>query len=100
MATWARGAIMAKGKRANGTKSPRAENFLHPEADSQMRPDIGAQPRFKKRKPPRTYRYDSSLAPALDWDGQNPAREQGEAILAGPGRRTLQCSQILNQLCV
>src|SRR5207302_2390491 len=28
------------------------------------------------------YRYDSSLSPAMEWDGQNSAREQGEALLA------------------
>ena len=52
-----------------------------------MRPDVGTQAAFKKKKPPVTYRYDSSLSPALDWDGQNPAREQGEAILAELGRQ-------------
>ena len=30
---------------------------------------------------PQRYRYDSSLSPELDWDGQNAAREQGEALL-------------------
>ncbi len=43
---------------------------------------MGTQPQFKKKKPPRTYRYDSSLSPALDWDSQNPARETGEWLLA------------------
>ncbi len=42
---------------------------------------MGTQPQFKK-KPPATYRYDSSLSPALDWDGQNPARDTGEWLLA------------------
>ncbi|MCP9474232.1 MAG: site-specific DNA-methyltransferase [Nitrospira sp.] len=46
-----------------------------------MRPEVGTQAQFKKKKPPTTYRYDSSLSPALDWDGQNPAREQGEALI-------------------
>jgi adenine-specific DNA-methyltransferase len=46
-----------------------------------MRPDVGTQAQFKKKKAPVTYRYDSSLSPALDWDGQNPAREQGEAAI-------------------
>jgi adenine-specific DNA-methyltransferase len=46
-----------------------------------MRPDVGTQAQFKKKKPPVTFRYDSSLSPALDWDGQNPAREQGEEQL-------------------
>jgi adenine-specific DNA-methyltransferase len=47
-----------------------------------MRPDVGTQPQFRKKKPPATYRYDSSLSPALNWDGQNPARELGEWLLA------------------
>ena len=46
-----------------------------------MRPDVGTQAQFKKKKPPQPYRYDSSLSPALDWDGQNPARDQGEALI-------------------
>jgi adenine-specific DNA-methyltransferase len=47
-----------------------------------MRPDVGTQAQFKKKKSPQTYRYDSSLSPALDWDGQNSARERGEWLLA------------------
>jgi len=42
---------------------------------------VGTQPQFKKKKLPATYRYDSSLSPALDWDGQNPARDYGEWLL-------------------
>ena len=57
-------------------------DFEHPEAQSPMRPDVSTQAAFKKKKPPVTYRYDSSLSPALDWDGQNPARAQGEAEIA------------------
>ena len=69
---------MAKKK----ASTPKYEAFKHPEATSPMRPDVGTQAAFKKKKPPVTYRYDSSLSPALDWDGQNPAREEGEAVLA------------------
>lgn len=47
-----------------------------------MRPDIGTQPQFRKKKPPPTWRYDSSLAPSLDWEGQNGARELEEWLLA------------------
>ena len=47
-----------------------------------MRPEVGTQAQFKKKKPPKTYRYDSSLSPALDWDATNPAREQGEKQLS------------------
>ncbi len=55
-----------------------------------MRPEVGVQGQFKKKKPPQKYRYDSSLAPALNWDGQNPAREQGEALLEELSRRLAQ----------
>lgn len=46
-----------------------------------MRPEVGTQAQFKKKKTPKTYRYDSSLSPALDWDATNPAREQGETLI-------------------
>jgi adenine-specific DNA-methyltransferase len=69
----------SKSKGKNAPKAP--ESYKHPESDSLMRPDVGTQPQFKKRKPPQVYHYDSSLSPALDWDSQNPAREQGEALI-------------------
>ena len=47
-----------------------------------MRPEVGTQAQFKKKKSPKTYRYDSSLSPVLEWDAGNPAREQGEALIA------------------
>ncbi len=58
-----------------------AETYRHDE-EALLRPDVGTQAQFRKKKPPKTYRYDSSLSPALDWDGQNPARELGEWLLA------------------
>jgi adenine-specific DNA-methyltransferase len=70
---------MAKGRKKSGAPMlPKAETYRHPEAESLLRPEVGTQPQFKKKKPPKTYRYDSSLSPALEWDGQNPARELGE----------------------
>ena len=57
-----------------------------------MRPDVGTQPAFKKKKPPVTYRYDSSPSPALDWDGQNPARERARrSWLSCPTTRRNPC---------
>jgi hypothetical protein len=47
-----------------------ATSYRHPEADLPVRPEIGAQAHFKKSKAPVTYRFDSSLAPELCWDGQ------------------------------
>ncbi len=46
-----------------------------------MRPDIGTQANFRKKKPPTTYRYDSSLSPVLEWDAKNSSREVGEWLL-------------------
>jgi adenine-specific DNA-methyltransferase len=46
-----------------------------------LRPEAGTQSQFKKKKAPATYRYDSSLSPSLDWDGQNSARELGDFLL-------------------
>ena len=80
---------MAKAKgsklrlKASTGKAPKvAETYTHPEQTVSMRPDVGTQAQFRKKKPPATYRYDSSLSPALDWDGQNGSRELGEWLLA------------------
>src|SRR5208283_4887596 len=74
---------MAKGKphkKADSDKA-KARSYRHLEADSPMRPEVGTQPQFKKKKPPVTYRYDSSLSPSLEWDGQNGARDLAEFLL-------------------
>ncbi len=71
---------MAKKTKSAAGKAHTAP-YKHPEAKSLMRPEVGTQAQFKKKRPPKTYRYDSSLSPALDWDGQNPAREQGEQLI-------------------
>ncbi len=60
-------------------RTKQAKNYNHSE-DHPSRPDIGTEKQFKKRKPPATYRYDSSLAPEMQWD-ENPAREQAEALI-------------------
>jgi len=74
---------MARGRKKSGAPMlPKAETYRHPEAESLLRPEVGTQPQFKKKKPAKTYRYDSSLSPALDWDGQNPAREVGEWFIS------------------
>src|SRR5690606_21733449 len=73
---------MAQGKREPAADATGAATYIHSEAVSPLRPDVGTQAQFKKRKPPVKYRYDSSLSPAMDWDGQNPAREQGEREIA------------------
>ncbi len=64
------------------TKGTGVANYTHPQEQSLMRPEVGVQGQFKKKKSPKRFCYDSSLAPELNWDGQNPGREQGEALLA------------------
>ena len=59
----------------------RAEVYQH-DQQAVLRPEAGTQAQFKKRREPKRYRYDDSLSPALDWDGQNRAREVGEWLLA------------------
>ncbi|MBY0247622.1 MAG: site-specific DNA-methyltransferase [Nitrospiraceae bacterium] len=71
---------MAK-KAKSAAKSNQTAPYKHLEAKSLMRPEVGTQAQFKKKKSPKTYRYDSSLSPALDWDAKNPAREQGETLI-------------------
>ena len=47
-------------------KAP-ASPYKHAQ-ESVQRPDVGVEAHFAHKKPPRTYRYDSSLAPELRWD--------------------------------
>ncbi len=68
---------------ATRTKRPAmsrvAEPYLHTQ-ETPMRPEVGTQAQFKKRKAPITYRYDSSLDPALSWD-DGASRTLGEWLL-------------------
>ena len=70
---------MARKKKTRNP--PRTETYRHPTAESLLRPDVGTQAQFRKRKPHATYRYDSSLDPAMSWDEGNEAREEGEGLI-------------------
>ena len=73
---------MVNGKRGTAkAKKAEAKEYRHSEAESLMRPEIGTQTRFKKKLPPAKFRYDDSLAPVMEWDGQNAARDKGEWLL-------------------
>lgn len=61
------------------TATDSVQDYRHTQ-DAAARPEAGAAPRFKKRLPPTTLRYDSSLAPALEWDS-NPARDTAAWLL-------------------
>jgi adenine-specific DNA-methyltransferase len=73
---------MAVKKKARPAPAQTADSYQHKTADSPMRPEVGTQSQFRKRKPPKTYWYDSSLDPALSWDGNNGSRALGEWLLA------------------
>ena len=78
-------------------EQPSASAYKHAQPSVQ-RPDAGVEAQFTHRKAPKTYRYDSSLAPELCWDenGERPfaewllnliveAAEKGEAeVFAEP----------------
>ena len=57
---------MPRPRRRTAPATNRASNYKHTEATQLLRPEVGTQPLFKKKKEPATYRYDSSLSPALD----------------------------------
>lgn len=71
-----------RSRSAKIAKKIQTETYNHPEAELLLRPEVGTQAQFRKTKPTKTYRYDSSLSPALDWDGQNSARNLGEWLVA------------------
>lgn len=71
-----------KGTKRTAAGAKPAESYKHSEATSPMRPEVGTQTRFKKKLPPAKFRYDDSLAPSMEWDGQNAARDKGEWLLA------------------
>lgn len=56
-----------------------APQYRH-HVEAVQRPDAGLQDQFQAKKAPRTYRYDSSLDPALSWDEQRE-RDLGEWLL-------------------
>ncbi|MFZ4579689.1 MAG: site-specific DNA-methyltransferase, partial [Myxococcota bacterium] len=62
------------------TASPKTAAYTHESTKTLVRPDAGTQAQFKKRKAPKKYRYDDSLAPQLQWDDQ-AGRAAGEVLL-------------------
>jgi adenine-specific DNA-methyltransferase len=69
---------------ATRNKRPQVSQIAEPYQHTQetpARPEVGAQAQFRKRKAPKTYRYDSSLDPALSWD-DGASRAMGEWLLA------------------
>lgn len=59
--------------------SGQTTDYQHSQEATQ-RPDVGVQDQFTTKKPPKTYRYDSSLDPALSWD-ENRDRDLAEWLI-------------------
>lgn len=69
---------MATRKKATIDQNQTAD-YQHGQQATQ-RPDVGVQDQFTAKKPAKTYRYDSSLDPALSWD-ENRERALAEWLL-------------------
>ena len=57
-----------------------ASSLYEHKQEAIQRPDVGIQEGFRDHKPPRQYRYDSSLSPELCWD-ETAGREFAEWLL-------------------
>ena len=91
--------VLSNGTNANTTAAPKskvAKSYKHPESESPIRPEVGTQSEFKKKLPPKKYRYDDSLSPVLEWDGQNSARQRGEVQIAKAETELAEASKKLN----
>jgi adenine-specific DNA-methyltransferase len=60
-------------------KTQPTTDYKHSQQATQ-RPDVGLQDQFSTKKPPKTYRFDSSLDPALSWD-ENRERDLAEWLI-------------------
>ncbi len=65
--------------KTKATTQNQTTDYQHAQQATQ-RPDVGVQDQFTARKPPKTYRYDSSLDPALSWD-ENRDRDLAEWLI-------------------
>lgn len=77
----AKGRRSSGGKKAQDPKDPQAYDHKKGEEKLLLRPDVGLQAQFKQKRPPKSYRYDPSLDPALSWD-VSADRERAEALIA------------------
>lgn len=71
--------VRRKIRRRSSAVPQDTQQYQHQD-EAVQRPDVGVQDQFQAKKPPKTYRYDSSLDPALSWDEQRE-RDLGEWLL-------------------
>jgi len=70
---------MPKTVRSAG--SAHSKNYKFPESTNVRRAEVGTQAQFRKHKPRKKYRYDDSLSPVMEWDGQSHGRNEGEKLI-------------------
>lgn len=70
---------MATRRNTPNTATAQTTDYQHTQQATQ-RPDVGVQDQFTTKKPPKSYRYDSSLDPALSWD-ENRDRDLTEWLI-------------------
>jgi len=68
-------------RKGSTCKTIDAKSYKHPESESPLRLEVGTQAQFNNNLPSKTNRCDSSLSPAMEWNGQNSAHELGEALI-------------------
>jgi adenine-specific DNA-methyltransferase len=68
-----------RGKMSTNDAIKGASAYKHAQ-ESVQRPDVGVEAQFPNKKAPKTYRYDSSIAPELSWD-ENADRSFAEWLL-------------------
>ncbi|MBZ0168324.1 DNA methylase [Candidatus Methylomirabilis lanthanidiphila] len=76
-----KGRRSTKAKQTRDAKDPQAYDHKKGEDKLLLRPDVGLQAQFRQKKPPKSYRYDPGLDPALSWD-VSADRERAEALVA------------------
>jgi adenine-specific DNA-methyltransferase len=67
-------------KRAPKPEVQNQTTDYHHSQEATQRPDVGVQDQFNTKKPPKTYRYDSSIDPTLSWD-ENRDRDLVEWLI-------------------
>lgn len=59
---------MARTPRPAGGARHLAEPYTHYDTEAVARPEVGVQAQFRKKRPPKKYRYDPTLDPELAWN--------------------------------
>lgn len=67
-------------RRSTPSSAATGTSDYHHSQQATQRPDVGVQDQFTAKKPPKSYRYDSSLDPALSWD-ENRDRDLAEWLI-------------------